>query len=63
MKKSHNAILVGLSRKVNGTWQLFTNPPEKEEIQANDYLVLMCSGSSKKELVSTFGVEEGRVIV
>ncbi|MCK5280116.1 MAG: NAD-binding protein, partial [Cyclobacteriaceae bacterium] len=63
MKKSHNAILIGISRKLNGSWQLITNPPEKEKILANDYLVLMCNGSSKKELVSTFGVEEGRVIV
>lgn len=62
MKKSHNTILVGLSRKVNGSWELFTNPPEKEEIKVNDYLILMCSGSSKKDLVSTFRVEEGRVI-
>lgn len=62
MKKSHNAVLVGLSRKVNDAWKLITNPPEEEVILSNDYLVLMCSGSSKKELSSTFGVEEGRVI-
>ncbi len=62
MKKSHNAVLVGLSRKVDDAWKLITNPPEEELILANDYLVLMCSGSSKKELSSTFGVEEGRVI-
>lgn len=62
MKKEHNSILVGLSRKTNSSWNLMTNPPEDETIQVNDYLVLMCSGSSKKELVSTFGVEEGRVI-
>lgn len=62
MKKTQNAILVGVSRKIDSTWKLLTNPPENELILANDYLVLMCSGSSKKQLVSAFGVEEGRVI-
>lgn len=62
MKKSHNAVLVALSRKVDDAWKLITNPPEDELILTNDYLVLMCSGSSKKELSSMFGVEEGRAI-
>ncbi|MCG8308872.1 MAG: potassium channel family protein [Cytophagales bacterium] len=62
LKKTHNAVLIGLSRKKNGNWELITNPPEEEIIQVNDYLVLMCSGSSKKQLVTTFGVEEGRII-
>ena len=62
MKKAHNSVLVGLSRKIDDSWKLITNPPEEELILENDYLLLMCSGSSKKEHVSTFGVEEGRVI-
>lgn len=62
MKKSHNAVVVGLSRKVDGEWTLFTNPPQSEQILAGDYVVLMCNGSAKKQLISTFGVEEGRVI-
>ena len=62
MKKSHNAVLVGLSRKKNGSWELITNPSDDELVQENDYLLLMCSGSSKKQLVTAFGVEEGRVI-
>ena len=62
MKKIHDAILVGLSRKIEGNWKLITNPPEDETIMEDDYLVLMCSGSSKKKLVSAFDVEEGRVI-
>lgn len=62
MKKSHDAVLVGLSRKVDDAWKLMTNPAEKELIHPGDYLVLMCNGSSKKELSTTFGVEEGRVI-
>jgi len=62
MKKTHNAVLVGLSRKSNGSWDLLTNPPEEEKVLTDDYLVLMCSGSSKKQLVSKFGVAEGRVI-
>lgn len=62
MKKTQNAILVGISRKMDSGWKLMTNPPEEELIVESDYLVLMCSGSSKKQLVSAFGVEEGRVI-
>ena len=62
LKKTHNAVLVGLSRKKGETWELITNAPENEVIKASDYLLLMCSGSSKKQLVSAFGVEEGRVI-
>lgn len=62
MKKTHNAILIGLSRKLEEEWKLITNPPDDEIVKAKDYLVLMCSGSSKKKLVSAFGVEEGRVI-
>lgn len=62
MKKTHNAVLVGLSRKTNGSWTLMTNPPEDEKVLVDDYLVLMCSGSSKKQLSSIFGIEEGRLI-
>jgi len=62
MKKMHNTVLVGLSRKINGSWELVTNPSDEEMIQANDYLVLIGSGSSKKQLAETFGVAEGRVI-
>ena len=62
MKKTHNAVLVGLSRKNKGEWELNTNPSDEEIIKSNDYLVLMCNGSSKKQLTTTFGVQEGRVI-
>ena len=62
MKKTYNAVLIGISRKSSDGWKLLTNPPDEETIQVEDYLVLMCSGSSKKKLVSAFGVEEGRVI-
>ncbi len=62
MKKSFNAVVVGLSRKVDGDWKLLTNPPEHEKILVGDYVVLLCNGSVKKKLVKAFGVEEGRVI-
>lgn len=62
MKKTFNAILVGLSRKVNGDWDLLINPPEHEKILSGDYAILMCDGSTKKQLQEAFGVEEGRVI-
>jgi voltage-gated potassium channel len=62
MKKSYNAVLVGLSRKENGQWKLHTNPSENEKVKEGDYVLAMCNGSSKKELIKAFGVEEGRVI-
>ena len=61
MKKTRNAVLVGLSRKKDGNWIVLTNPQE-ETIQAGDYMILMCSGGAKRELKETFGVEEGRVL-
>jgi len=62
LKKSFNAILVGLSRKINNKWELITNPPEGEQIMVQDYMVIMSSGSAKKQLVEAFGIEEGRII-
>jgi voltage-gated potassium channel len=62
MKKTYNAVVIGLSRKQDGEWKLLTNPPEDEKVRAGDYVVLMCNGSSKKRLISAFGVEEGRII-
>ena len=62
LKKTYNAVLVGLSRKVNGTWKLFTNPPEGERIAAGDYMVMLCNGESKRKVISRFGIEEGRVV-
>lgn len=62
LKKAFNVVAVGLSRKVDGEWKLFTNPAEDEKIFAGDYIVLMGNGSSKNALISKFGVEEGRTI-
>lgn len=62
MKKSYNAILVGLSRKIDQSWTLITNPPEGEKIMAEDYMVLMANGGAKKIIAKSFGVKEGRVI-
>ncbi len=62
MKKKYNAVLVGISRKVDNEWKLLTNPSEDEQVLANDYLVLMCNGSSKKQIASVFGIMEGRII-
>lgn len=61
MKKVYNAVLVGISRKIDNTWNLITNPSTGETIMANDYMVLLCSGSTKKNIALKFGVEEGRV--
>ncbi len=62
MKKTYNTILVGLSRKIDQSWKLITNPPEGEKIMAEDYLLLMCNGGAKKTLIKAFKVKEGRVI-
>jgi len=62
MKKTFNAILVAISRKLDGSWNLMANPPENEKILPEDYVILMCDGSTKKQLEEAFGVEEGRII-
>jgi voltage-gated potassium channel len=62
MKKAFNVVAVGLSRKVDGAWKLFTNPTEDEKILVGDYVILMGNGSSKKQLISKFKAEEGRII-
>lgn len=62
MKKTHNVVLVGLSRGLNNSWTMMTNPPEDEKILVGDYLVLIGSGKTKRDLADTFGVEEGRAM-
>lgn len=62
MKKKYNAIAIGISRQINGSWQLIANPPEDEPVQAGDFLIVMCDGLSKKQIIDHLGIEEGRII-
>ncbi len=61
LKKDYNAILMGLSRFENGVSRMITNPAAGVVIRTGDYLVLMCDGKVKKQLVKVFGVTEGRI--
>ncbi|PLX05916.1 MAG: ion transport 2 domain protein [Marinilabiliales bacterium] len=61
LKKSMNAILMGLSRKEKDTYHLFKNPDHNMTINENDYLVVLVDGKSKKTLEKKFAQVEGRI--
>lgn len=62
MKKKFNVVLIGISRKENGKYLLYKNPPEGFIIKQGDYLVIMSAGNIKRELEKAFGVKEGRSV-
>ena len=59
LKKNYNAILIGIHKASER--KTYTNPGEEMKIEKDDYLIILSNGSSKKELQSSFGVEEGRL--
>ncbi len=64
LKKKHNAILIGISKKQqDGTFSLVKNPEEPIRIEVDDYVLLICNGKSEGDLTDVFGVEEGVEIV
>ena len=60
LKKSYNAILMGLSRKEDTGYKLYKNPKSDMTILENDYLIILVDGKSKSELESKFKQHEGR---
>ncbi len=62
LKKKHNAVLIGISRKINGSYQLIKNPTSGETIKLNDYLIFITDGAVKNKLIEEFAVPEGRII-
>ena len=61
MKKDCNAVVVGISRIVDGKRLLMKNPPDDTIISTDDYILMISNGYAKKEIESKFGVKEGRI--
>ena len=59
IKKEHNAVLMGLSREINGQHEIMKNPAAGTTIQREDFLLLMSDGVTKQKLEKVFGVKEG----
>ncbi|WP_320017609.1 ion channel [Labilibaculum manganireducens] len=55
LKLDYNAILIGMVKE----GRLMKNPPKGTMIATGDYLILISSGQSKKNLEDFFGVKEG----
>lgn len=60
LKKAHNAILMGISRKEGSSFKLYKNPKSDMTILENDYLIILVDGKSKTELEIAFKQQEGR---
>lgn len=61
LKMEHNCVLMGISKKTEQGWKLLKNPGKGMTIEANDYLILMCDGTAKREIEKLFQVDEGRL--
>ncbi len=62
LKKDHNAVLLGLSKKREGEYQLIKNPGEKDIIEKGDYIIIVADGSTKKKIERLFNIKEGRML-
>jgi voltage-gated potassium channel len=62
LKKDHNAVLLGLSKKREGEYQLIKNPGERDIIQKGDYIIVVADGTTKKKIEKLFAVKEGRML-
>lgn len=61
LKIDFDAILLGISTKIDGKWKLIKNPSKDIVAQKDDYLILMSDGATKKQLEKSFGVSEGKL--
>lgn len=62
LKKDHNAILLGISKKTNSGYSLIKNPGDEVMIDKGDYLILVVDGNTKKEIAKLFEIKEGRML-
>ncbi len=58
-KKQFNAILVGITKKLEGQWKIFKTPEDSVQIEKGDFLILIANGKASRKLTKAFGVEEG----
>ena len=60
LKKEHNIILIGISKKeLDGSRQLLKNPREEIPVKIGDYLIMIMSGDKEAPITDLFGVAEG----
>jgi Trk K+ transport system NAD-binding subunit len=59
LKREYRAILVGISREMNGKYMLKKNPADGTIILAGDYLLVIANRVVAEKLSKLFGVKEG----
>ena len=59
LKRTHNAISIGLSKTQAGQRKLLKLPPDDTLIELGDYLVMIVTGSHENAVARLFGVAEG----
>lgn len=59
MKKTCNAILIGIVKIKNGSRQLVKNPETNVQIEAGDYLMMMMDRKGYDKVSKMFKIEEG----
>ncbi len=62
IKEDFNTILMGISKKQNGHYELIKNPAGHLIIEPGDFLIVVSDGNRKKELEKSFSVNEGRLL-
>nr|HPJ25969.1 hypothetical protein [Synergistaceae bacterium] len=62
LKKEHNILLLGLSRKdpESGEIRTYKMPLEPLEIAEGDYVIVIVNGKTEREMQSLFGIGEGK---
>ncbi|HOE05458.1 MAG TPA: ion channel [Bacteroidales bacterium] len=62
LKEKYNCVLLGISREINGSFNIIKNPRKGEKLMTGDYVIMLADGSAKPEIEKLFGVKEGRCI-
>jgi len=61
LKTKYDAVLLGISKYVNGKQTLLTNASQGVKLNLDDYILVMCNGKVKKVLEKEFKIGEGRI--
>jgi voltage-gated potassium channel len=59
LKKTCNAVLIGMTKTTNNERHLYKNPEEDMLIEEGDYLIILTNLKSYKRLMREFGIDEG----
>ena len=63
IKTDYDAVMLGISKNVNGKWQLLKNPNANYIVEKGDYLIMMVNGKSKKKVIDVFKEQEGKMSI